>query len=82
MKIKQMKYFKYVLGPINGVNLFGAVVIATKIKPGENLTGKISYRISGNRRFGGRGLNRQIKFCHYIFAPGELGRLGSDDRQI
>ena len=34
---------KYFLRRINGVNLYGQVVIATKINPGENLTDKVFY---------------------------------------
>ena len=37
-KIKPVKYF---LWHINGLSLYCAIVIATKIKPSENLTGKI-----------------------------------------
>ena len=40
-KIKPMKYF---LRRINGVSLYCRVVIATKIKPRENLTDEIFYR--------------------------------------
>ena len=36
-KIRPLKYF---LPRLNGVSLYCRVVIATKIKPGENLTGK------------------------------------------
>ena len=41
MKIKQMKNF---LQQTNGVILFCWVVIATKIKQRENLTGEIIYQ--------------------------------------
>ena len=40
-KIKPAKYF---LQRINGVSLYCRVVIATKIKPGKNLTAEILYR--------------------------------------
>ena len=40
-KIKEANYF---LGQINGVSLFRRVVIATKIKPGKNLTAEIFYQ--------------------------------------
>ena len=41
MKIKQTKYF---LPWINWVSLYCQVIIATKIKPGKNLTAEIFYR--------------------------------------
>ena len=40
-KIKRTKYFHR---HINGVSSYGRVVIAMKIKPGENLTDEIFYR--------------------------------------
>ena len=40
MKIKLMKYF---LRRINGISLCGGVVIAMKIKPGENFTAEKFY---------------------------------------
>ena len=40
-RIKPAKYFRRC---INGVRLYGQVVIVTKIKPGENLTDQIFYQ--------------------------------------
>ena len=41
MNINLMKYF---LQHINGVSIYSRVFIATKTKPGENLTGEIFYQ--------------------------------------
>ena len=40
-KMKQVNYF---FQRINGISLFHQVIIAMKIKPGENLTGRIFYQ--------------------------------------
>ena len=58
----EIKPTKYFLPHINGVSLYCLVVIATKIKPGENLTDEIFFR-------------RKIPDLRYLYLMVSSGRL-------